>query len=58
MAPDSFGKGLEMAAGDDKDGDSGQHRKDDPPLSGGKPPPNNSDGRVENPGSGSGKRRK
>jgi hypothetical protein len=37
---------------------AGQHRRDDPPLSGGTPPPGNSDGQVQNPGSGSGKRRK
>ncbi|MFD3553798.1 hypothetical protein ACFWWA_17075 [Streptomyces goshikiensis] len=40
------------------DSGSGQHRKEDPPLTGGTPPPNNSDGQVQNPGSGTGRRRK
>ncbi|MFE8941053.1 hypothetical protein ACFYNX_26675 [Streptomyces sp. NPDC007872] len=37
---------------------AGQHRREDPPLSGGTPPPGNSDGQVQNPGSGTGRRRK
>ncbi|MEE1736428.1 hypothetical protein PUR49_07935 [Streptomyces sp. BE147] len=47
-------------AGKDNKGESsgsGQHRREDPPLSGGTPPPGNSDGQVPT-GSGSGKRRK
>ncbi|MEU8764801.1 hypothetical protein [Streptomyces sp. NPDC048659] len=44
--------------GKDESGGLGQHRKEDPPLSGGTPPPGISDGQVPVSGSGSGKRRR